>query len=291
MPMSDDPPERVRTAAARWQLRLGESLAGGTSSVVYACRNTEGLDLVLKLPAGRLDPSRVTAAETAALAAWNGSGVTPRLVASSPGALLLVRSRPGTLMPSLTEATSAELIRAVAGILDRLWAVDPGPFPFPDQAEVYPNDERVARADAAHERRERGEPERGEPGLRSLPAAALSAESLIASRPEATLLHGDLITKNLISDRRSRYGWTAIDPLPYWGDRAAEVAAFAAYQPAAMIMPGAEALAVATGVDPDRALRWAAVWLVHQIAQAWRDDQEELERLLRTPTVQRRLRA
>ncbi len=113
----------------------------------------------------------------------------------------------------------------------------------------------------------------------------MAAEQLVATCAEEKLLHGDFITKNLVSDRSSRAGWVALDPLPMTGDPAAEVAAFAAYHPAELILPIAEAVAQALGLDPRRALRWAAIWTVHQAAQAWRDDQQQLERLVASPTV------
>ena len=69
------------------------------------------------------------------------------------------------------------------------------------------------------------------------------------------------------------------------GDPAAEVAGLAAYHPAEMILPIAEALAQALGLDPRRALRWAAIWTVHQAAQAWRDDQQDLEHLAASATL------
>ena len=80
--------------------------------------------------------------------------------------------------------------------------------------------------------------------------AAEAAGQLIATCAEEKLLHGDFITKNLISDASSRIGWVALDPLPMTGDPAAEVAAFAAYHPVKLILPIAEALAQALGLDP-----------------------------------------
>ena len=44
------------------------------------------------------------------------------------------------------------------------------------------------------------------------------------------LLHGDFISKNVVSDAASPLGWVALDPLPMVGDPAAEVAAFASDQ-------------------------------------------------------------
>lgn len=74
----------------------------------------------------------------------------------------------------------------------------------------------------------------------------------------------DFITKNIVSENTSPVGWVALDPLPVVGDPAAEVASFAAYHPAEIILPIAEALATEVGVAPQRALRWAAIWAVHQ---------------------------
>jgi len=157
-------------------------------------------------------------------------------------------------------------------------------------ADVYPEHERVAREDAAFEQRRSGDADRGVPGLVRLPAAGAAAEQLISTTAAPTLLHGDFITKNLLSDRTSPTGWVAIDPLPVIGDPAAEVAAFAAYHPTELILPIAETLAVRAGVAPSRALVWAAVWTVHQTAQAWRADQDALERLIASPTIDRLLR-
>jgi streptomycin 6-kinase len=176
-------------------------------------------------------------------------------------------------------------VEVAAELVRRLWAVSPGSYAYPSLADVYIENEKVAREDAEFEQRERGEPDRGAPGLVRLPAAGAAAAELIRTTPNPTLLHGDFITKNLVSDNTSPLGWIAIDPMPMIGDPAAEIAAFAAYQPAEFILPIAEALAVRLVVAPERALGWAAIWAVHQAAQAWRDDQQELERLVESPTI------
>lgn len=204
-------------------------------------------------------------------------------------ALLLPRSRPGTLMPAIGWDNLAELITIAAAVLARLWSAESGSYRFPSHAAFYRDAERNARADAAFEQRHRGEPDRGRVGVLLLPSAARAAESLTASAPTTTLLHGDFLTKNLIRDDLSRYGYRAIDPLPHLGDPASDVAAFAADQPAEMIMPSAEALARRLGLDPHRVLRWTAVWLIHQVTQSWRADQVALERLVGSPPVTRLL--
>jgi streptomycin 6-kinase len=281
--------DRIRSAAMHWHLTVGENLAGGTCSAVYAATDEFGQDLVLKLPETRAATGDVTGAEAAALAAWASTGAAVALVDATADALLLVRVRPGTLMPWRPEERFDDTVEVAADLLRRLWVVTPGSFPYPTLADVYPNDERVAREDAEFEQRERCEPDRGAPGLVRLRAAAAAAERLISRTQAPTLLHGDFITKNLLSDNTSPTGWVIIDPLPMIGDAAAEVAAFAAYQPAELILPIAEALAARVGVAPGRALGWAAIWTVHQTAQAWRDDQEALERLVESSTFERLL--
>ena len=272
--------ERVRQAAEAWGLVVGDALVGGTMSAVFAATDMAGGDLVLKLPAARDKVDDLTGAEAAALLLWAPTGASVSLVDATSDALLLARARPGTPWPWSPPGSLDDLVGVAADLLTRLWAVPWGAYRFPTLEDVYPQDERVARQDAAWEQRRRGEPDRGAPGLQRLPLAAEAAGQLLASCAEEKLLHGDFITKNLVSDASSRIGWVALDPLPMTGDPAAEVAAFAAYHPAELILPVAEALAQALGLDPRRAQRWAAIWTVHQAAQAWRDDQQHLEQLV-----------
>lgn len=280
--------ERVRAAAVRWQLTVGERLAGGTRSAVYAASDPAGRDLVLKVPEARSFGSDLAVVEASALRTWAPTGAAVDLVAASTDALLLARARPGELLP--WSPTDVDDVVEVAGaLLERLWSVPSGHYGYPSLKDVYPHDERVAREDAAHEQEQRGDPDRGRPGLRLLPAAAVVAESLITTSSVAVLLHGDFITKNVVSDAASPVGWVALDPLPMIGDPAAEIAAFAAYQPAELIFPIAELLAVRVGMDTARVLRWAAIWTVHQTAQAWREDQLPLEDLVSSVAVRKLL--
>lgn len=277
--------DRVNWAADYWGLTIGQALAGGTRSAVFAAQDLVGQALVLKLPATRTDTQDLTAAEAAALSSWSSTGVAVTLVDATPDALLLVRARPGILLPWSPDGTIDDGIAIAVDVLTRLWAQPAVAYRFPTLAEVYNQDERVAREDAAFEQRERGEPDRGMPGLLRLPVASAAAEHLISTCREQRVLHGDFITKNLVSDVTSPAGWVALDPLPMTGDPAAEVAAFAAYHPADLILPVAEALARSLSVDIQRALHWAAIWTVHQTAQAWRDDQAQLERIVESAAM------
>jgi streptomycin 6-kinase len=282
---------RIQRAAGHWNLIIGEKLAGGTRSAVYAATDQHRRDLVLKLPQARTMPGDVASVEAAALSGWAATGAAATLVDATSDALLLVRARPGTPWPWHPGESVGDLVGIAADLLTRLWSVEPGSDRYPTLAEVYAADERVAREDAEYERRVRGEPDRGAPGLDRLPAAASAAARLISTVPVTRLLHGDFISKNLVRDHTSAVGWIALDPLPMIGDPACDVAAFAAYQPAELILPIAEALAVMAGVSSTRALTWTAIWTVHQVAQAWREDQQSLERLVESPVIDRLLAA
>jgi|GEM_PF-1643093 streptomycin 6-kinase len=289
--MAPDPLDDVVAAAARhWRLTLGEQLAGGTRSAVYAATDPGGRDVVLKVPGALTDPIGVTAAEAAALTVWRHTGAAVGLVDVTFRALLLHRARPGTNAPWDPQESMDDLILVAAELLRRLWAADPGGYRFPDLSEVYSDAERVARRDAAYERRARAEPERGAAGLSRLPGARAAAQELIIGAPGSVLLHGDFRTKNLVRDTTAPAGWLCLDPLPMIGDPACEVAAFAAYLPAGLILPAAELLAIRAGVDAARARAWAAIWAVHQSAQAWRDDQDVLDRLVGSAEIGRLLR-
>jgi streptomycin 6-kinase len=285
-----DVQDRARIAAIHWNLTVGEKLTGGSRSAVYAARDELGRDLVLKLPQTQAAAKGVTAAEAAALVAWANTGAAVALVDATADALLLVRVRPGTMLAWRREKPLDDLIEIAADLLRRLWSAPPGPHRHSTLEQAYLEKERVVRQDAEWERRSRGEPDRGRPGLIRLPAAATAAQRLISTTAGTTLLHGDFITKNLLSDRESPTGWIAVDPLPVVGDPAAEVAAFAAYQPAEFILPIAEALAARVNVNPKRALGWTAVWSVHQAAQSWRDDQDALERMIESSMIDGLLR-
>lgn len=277
--------ERTRLAAEHWHLTLGPPLLGGTRSAVFAVTDDHQRELVLKLPATRTDFQNPTAAEASALRAWADTGATINLVDTTNDALLLTRARPGINRPWLPPQPLEDTITMAAELLTRIWAAPPGPYPFPTLVDVFPEYDRVAREDAAFEQLERHEPERGMQGLLRLHAAKVSAERLIATTAQTRLLHGDFISKNLVSDASSPTGWVALDPLPMYGDPAAEVAAFAAFHPAELILPIAEGLARHVAADVQRVLRWAAIWAVHQAAQSWRDDQTEIERLVTSGTV------
>jgi len=208
--------DRVRSAASQWGLTMGEELAGGTRSAVFAATDELGRDLVLKLPALNRAHGDPTEAEAAALRSWAGTSAAVDLVAVTADALLLARARPGRQQPWRPEGHLDDTVGMAGELLRRLWSAPPGYFRYPTLSSVYAEDERVARDDASVEQRKRSEPDRGVPGLRRLPAAAVAAEQLMVTAPASILLHGDFITKNIVSDDTSPLGYVALDPLPRW---------------------------------------------------------------------------
>lgn len=261
----DAVPRIVDEALRRWDLRSTEEL-GGLASRVLACTDRSGRELVLKVAPPEASPTL----EAAALRQWHGRGA-PRLVALADdlGALLIERIRPGTPLPP---ADDDGAVPSVAATLRRLRAAPlRGSHPFPDQSAFI--DVWLARM--------RASAEDGTAGIGPLDAARDAALALEESCTAAVLLHGDLIDKNLLLGPD---GYVAVDPIPRVGDPCSDVGFFAAYHPPARrIAARAKELAVAVGLDPGRAARWAAVWAVGEATETWRRDSTELQAWMASP--------
>lgn len=262
----------MRACERRWGLTIGERLDGGFRSEVFTCSDP---DLVVKLPATAAEMR----AEAAALTAWADTGAAVRLVAAdfSCAALLLERVRPGIPGGPVPVEAAADLLR-------RLHGVSAGGFV--SQVEIYPALEAAALDDIEYERTSRGEPDRAAAGLVRLDAARATAFRLCADSPRNVLLHGDFLTKNLLS---TSDGFVAIDPIPRLGDPASDIGFFASDHSPARILSVATELAGSMGASELRARQWAAVWTVLQTVSAWRDDQTELDALVETAVFDRLL--
>jgi streptomycin 6-kinase len=259
----------------RWSLDLGARLTGGHRSEVHAVTRADGSAAVLKLGAS---PD-----EAAALRHWESSGSAVRVLEEAPDldALLLERLVPGTPMPS-----GSRTLTAASALLSALHAVPPGGYLFRPLAGTFPGHDREVRADLTHERRTRGEPDRALAAERALPAAGALMERLAASADTAVLLHGDFLTKNLLA---SGDGYRVVDPVPRMGDPAADAGMFAHDQPAPAVLDTAAELASLLRLDVDRTVAWGVVWTVMVTAQAWREDQAELDALVASRSFRRLL--
>ncbi|MDQ4103691.1 MAG: aminoglycoside phosphotransferase family protein [Actinomycetota bacterium] len=233
----DHLPDLARWWAQRWDLVVGEPLAGGSVSVVYSVECKDG-PAVLKLAAPW---SRWSRGEAAALQTWDGHGAIRLLAASDDaGALLLERAWPGRPANDMTAAEFAALLSKLT-------------------RPAVPS-EMPSLVDAVHLRFDRAEENRHgllspEQILRARYAAVGLAETQQGS---SILCHGDLSSKNvLVSHNR---GLLAIDPNPCAGHPAYDAAQWAVTQtPVAQTPQRATAAAAALGISADDVLRWVCV--------------------------------
>lgn len=261
---------RLAACESRWGLHTRGPLSGGNRSEVFDCVTTAGREVVVKLAAHSFE----AATEAAALTAWAPTGAAVALldVDYENAALLLERLRPGT---ALVPGGGADVVEIATDLLGRLHVPVPPDSGFPRLSDLYDVFERWLVADNAYERRVRAEPGRGAVALARLPAARRTAMALSADAARTVLLHGDFCDKNLLLNG-TRY--ITVDPIARVGDPCSDIGFFAAGRPpVADILDLTRAVAGRLGEDPVRAERWAAVWTIHQAAQAWRSDQAELD--------------
>lgn len=200
-------PQLVAECAEQWQLRLGETLVGGSVSLPIAATLPDGSNAVLKIQF----PHRESNHEAAALAHWQGEGAI-RLLAHDVErhALLLERCFPGT---PLAEEESDVALDVMIDLLPRLWK--PADAPFRSLA-----DEAAWWAGYLEKNWENA----GKPFERILLDAALDALRVLpGSQGEQVLLHQDLHAGNVL--RAEREPWLAMDPKPLTGEREFGIAA------------------------------------------------------------------
>ena len=247
----DSVPERVATIENAWGLEVGPPVsAEGHVSVAFEARTANGVDAVLKVTV----PHDEAETEAAALQRWGGRGAVKLLGASDDGfTLLLERCRPGhdlfTLPPD-------EHVDVLAELFPQLWIQPHGSEPFPE-------------LDATVARWERDLPALGDRlGVRQELAgdARRWAAELRCDMPRR-ILHGDLHPQNVLAAQRQP--WLAIDPKPWVGDPAFDLAQTLVNwvrigpieRGAAVedVLRRARRLSGVLGLDVNRVLRWAVV--------------------------------
>ncbi|GGL10679.1 streptomycin 6-kinase [Curtobacterium luteum] len=248
-----------RLAAARWDLRPGRVITGGSVSHVQAVTTADGGAAVLKLSF----PHREARDEAAALAWWGGEGAV-RLLAVDPDdpfVLLLERCDPGTRLVDRTDLSAAERMAIGADAVARLWAAGvPDASPFERVADVC--DEW---ADLAEERMRTLAPPL-DPGIVRHGIALL--RELPRSAPTTVVVHGDHNPGNVLM--AGREPWLVIDPKPMTGDPAYDLCPllvqvddpFAHPDPGTVLADRVGLLADRTGLAPDRVLAWSVARMV-----------------------------
>ncbi|MET7853620.1 aminoglycoside phosphotransferase family protein [Streptomyces avermitilis] len=228
--MAFEPPQRLvralgeteRNGAADWLVKLPELVQqvvdlrkltvervqapGGRSSLVVLVRQADGTPAVLKLAPPWARPE----SERAALAHWGGFGAVQLLDGNGgEGVLLLERLHPEMSVRSLPEAKA--LLEA-AGTLRRLWVEPPAGQVFESVAERTGRQAEAMRASAS-----------ADAEVAPLVDAALAArEELLASAPQARLLHGTFRQSKVLAGERMP--WLAVGPDPVVGECAFDLA-------------------------------------------------------------------
>lgn len=247
----DELPSLLAGVAAAWQLELWEQLHhDGYCSVAFHVLTGDGAPAVLKLSL----PDEEARFEAAALARWDGDGAVRLHRASDDGfALLLEPCIPGH---DLWTANAVDQVEVLVDLLPRMWRLPGTDDPFPEVSDTVarwvPRMTELARAIDV--------PQTVADDVR---AWALELDQDAPRR----LLHGDLHPGNILA--AERVPWLAIDPKPWIGDPAFDLAqvlvnwvwadSTAVGAPERMLRRRAEALAERLALSVDRVLRWAAV--------------------------------
>jgi streptomycin 6-kinase len=225
--------------------------------------------------------------EARALERWRETGAAVRLLDADleNGALLLERLRPATPLPAVD---GKWVLEVVAELLARLHGVA-GDDRFPDLVHLYPYLAEHSMEDNRYERETRKEPDRAGVALGLMDAAAQAAEKLCSTATKEVLVHGDFLDKNLLL-KGDHY--VAVDPIPRIAEPESEIGFFACdHPPVSGIFRRATRIAARLDADPDRAVRWAAVWTVLLATSAWRQDQHELDELVASSQFEEILQA
>jgi streptomycin 6-kinase len=242
--------DRLDRYLKRWELRrLNQLPMTGGRSLIIPCLNKRGKEVVLKMCPDPLALQR----EHDGLRHWQTSDKTVKVVRGNGarGAFVLEKLQ-GPMPTSLDEdilLQVAEVVDAIHGCPGALAATSAEQHISSIMAHCIGriSHPRVASLVATED-------------LKQAIDGALSL-SLSADLSDMALLHGDLHLENLIVDPKR--GLTAIDPKPFIGERAAEIAFLVRNAgPVYELSSRIERASLACAVDPERTLAWTRVVLL-----------------------------
>lgn len=248
----DRVPDLAAATAHAWGLEVGAPVSNeGHVSVVLAAKTADGTDAILKLSL----PEEESRPEGAALQRWGGDGAVRMLRGSDDGfTLLLERCRPGH---DLFAVAIPEQVEVLTDLFGRLW-VEPDP-----RNDIYPE---FADTALRWEREMMSRAAQLGVALEIAQDARRWARELRDDMPRR-LLHGDLHPQNVLGAEREP--WLAIDPKPWIGDPAFDLAQSVVTWVRAgpedpdvattHVRRHAATIASALDLSLDRVLRWSVV--------------------------------
>lgn len=242
-------PVLVSGIATEWELDVGPAFHhAGCASIILPAVTRQADAAVLKLSV----PHKEAQHESVALRHWDGDGAVSILRASADGfTLLLERCEPGS---DLWAVGIDDQIEVMADLLPRLWTAAPPDALFADLGQTATRWARQMHQKAA---------------VIGIPAEVADraqrwARELATDQPRR-MLHGDFHPGNILAARR--HAWLAIDPKPWIGDPAFDLAQVlgnwvfvdpASHLSAAdAIRTRAAVLAERLSLDLDPVMRWA----------------------------------
>lgn len=252
-------PALLREYCARWGLTLGPPFALSYNYVAPVTR-ADGSPAVLK--AGL--PGDEFRAGIEFLRLCDGVGAVRLLEADDERCVMLMeRALPGEPLAALADDDAATAIGA--DVMRELWRPVPTAHPFPTVEGWLRAFERVRAMSGG--------------GSGPLPEAALAraealGRELLASAPDARLMHGDLHHDNIVS--ASREPWLIIDPKGLVGDPGYEMGPFLNNpygrmetwpDPARQLARRVDIFAERLGYLRERIIAWAFVQAV--LSAAW----------------------
>lgn len=267
--------DRTIDAYARaWDLRLGEPVHGGRSSVLVAATTAGGRPALLKVVPNPVLAQR----EFEALSFFARSTCSIQVLERDldGGALLLERLEPA--IPFTEHDSGPEMFRLVGRTLRSLHDLSAEPHgPYMNARDYYIY-ERLCQAARRLHHLPRGATV---PTIHDMHAALDICERLLDTRDRSDdhLLHGDPSPGNVLWAGPER-GVVTIDPQPSIGERALDTAICAVKSSwGRHVRERAQALAEGAGYDPERVWLWSrVVALDHCVAHNTHGYGDEAER-------------
>ncbi len=227
-------PERLSALTAEWELEIGPEVNSGSSSVVLSCVGPQG-EAILKLS----PDARGVAEQADALRQFAPSGRVPAVFAAGQGAMLMEAIHPGTPVRGLPAPPAAT---EYASFLADLHAAG-DPAAAPRKLTDWMSWHFTVASFL---------------GGVGIEQAQSEFAELLATSTDNVLLHGALHFNNiLVSDSR---GVVAVGSHPCSGDPCFDVVDYILEGlDRAEMVRRRDALAVATGIDPERLDAWCRV--------------------------------